>query len=176
MLALFFLANALATVVLIAVLQVRAPTYQAIPWIFAAAFVASCFPSLRRRMTTGALLWRLLPVLLYVGVITLASSVSPTASMDISSKVFHPVEYAGLAFLAQFAANGGLKSPPCPGRLLWVAVACLALAVLDEVHQSFVPARTAAAGDVLLDALGIGLGTLLLWGAAAVARRTAQSA
>ncbi len=171
MLPLFFLANALATAILIPALGVRAPTYQAIPWIFAAAFALSCPPVWRRQMTSGAPVWRLLPVLLYAGVITLASSVDPSASVSVSSNAFHPVEFAGLAFIAQLAANGGLKSQPRRGRILWVAMGCLTLAVLDEVHQSFVPARTAAIGDVLLDALGIGLGTVLLLSAAAVARR-----
>ncbi len=39
----------------------------------------------------------------------------------------------------------------------WAALAlamAVATAALDEFHQSFVPARTAAAGDVLLDSLG----------------------
>ncbi len=170
MLSLFFLANACVTAVLISVLEVQHPRYHAIPWIFGTAFVVSCLPWLRHRMTNGAPVWRALPVLVYAGVITLASSVSPLANLGGASNVFHPVEYAGLAILGQFVANGGLSRRPRLGRVLWVAAACLAMAVLDEAHQSFVPARTATVGDVVLDALGVVLGTALFLIGASVAR------
>jgi len=175
MLALFFLANALATGALIVALGVRAPAYQAIPWIFVVAFAASCPRRWRERMTSGPAGWRLVPVLLYAGVITLASSVNPSPSVAVPGNAFHPVEFAGQAFVAQLAANGGLMRRPGLGRAARVALGCLAVAVLDEVHQSFVPARNADGWDVARDALGIALGTLVLLGVAAVMRRRAPT-
>jgi VanZ family protein len=42
----------------------------------------------------------------------------------------------------------------------WIAVA---VGVLDEVHQAYIPSRDASITDVLLDILGIGLVVLLAW-------------
>jgi VanZ family protein len=135
---------------------------QTFPWIFAAAFAASLVPAARRRMTAGPLPWRLLPVLVYAAVISLASSVNPSAPTGVSGKVFHPVVFAGLAFLAQLAAHSGAAPRPRPRwrRLIWVALACMAFGIADELHQSFVPHRTCTALDMGLDALGAVAGTL----------------
>lgn len=157
---LFFFANATLTAWLIGVLGVQAPVYHSFPWIFGAAFALSLVPAARRRMTAGPMVWRLVPVGVYALVITLASSVSPAATTKISSNVFHPVEFAGLAFLAQLAAHGGAVPRPRWHLLLWVALACVAFGVADELHQSFVPNRSSTALDVGLDALGTAAGTL----------------
>jgi len=57
---------------------------------------------------------------------------------------------------------------PKPGRNLsaryqvaaWIAVA---VGILDEYHQSFIPSRDGSVTDVLLDLLGTGLVVLLAW-------------
>jgi VanZ family protein len=41
---------------------------------------------------------------------------------------------------------------------IWTAALVLVFAVLDEIHQSFVPHRDASGFDVLLDMIGLGLG------------------
>ncbi|MFH2009929.1 MAG: VanZ family protein [bacterium] len=171
MLPAFFAANAVLTAVLIPVLQVRDPTFSAFPWIFAGAFVVTLVPVVRHHLTSGALPWRLAPAALYAGVISLASSVSGAQPTGVSGNVFHPVEFAGLAFLAQLAAHRGFVDPPRRDRLLWAALGCVAFGVLDELHQHFVPRRAATVEDVLLDTLGVAIGTLVFLGARRVLHR-----
>jgi VanZ family protein len=58
---------------------------------------------------------------------------------------------------------------PKPGRNLsaryqvaaWIAA--VAVGILDEYHQCFIPSREASVTDVLLDILGTGLVMLLAW-------------
>ena len=70
----------------------------------------------------------------------------------------HALEYLGLSIVTARALNGGLRSP-LPTRTLVVAlVLCVGYAILDEVHQKFVPNRFADVTDVLSDAVGAGLG------------------
>ncbi len=162
---LFFAANAAVTAWLISALGVRAPLYQSFPWIFGAAFALSLIPTRRRQITAGPLIWRRAPVAVYALVISLASSVSPSPTTSVAGNVFHPVEYAGLAFCAQLAAQLATRRSASPRPrwrlILWVALACVAFGVIDELHQSFVPHRACTALDVGLDALGTIAGTLV---------------
>lgn len=81
-------------------------------------------------------------------------------------KAGHLTEYALLAILL---ARALLAS--CSARLRRPVVAALALGIAvlyaasDEWHQSFVPSRTASAGDVVIDAMGalLGLGLFFAW-------------
>jgi VanZ family protein len=68
-------------------------------------------------------------------------------------KAAHVTEYAILAALWRHAfVRGGMARPAVAGALaLAISVAC---AVVDETHQSFLPTRTGAVGDVGLDSLG----------------------
>lgn len=45
---------------------------------------------------------------------------------------------------------------------LMAGIIAIGVAIADEYHQSFIPNRTASVGDVLLDAVGIGLCLLLI--------------
>ncbi len=158
---LFFGANAALTAWLIPALGVRAPLYQTFPWIFGAVFAMSLVPAARRQMTAGPPIWRLAPVIVYAAVISLASSVNPSATTGVEGNVFHPVEFAGLAFCAQLAAHKGAAPRPQWRRIIWVALFCVAFGIADELHQSFVPRRACTALDVGLDALGATAGTLV---------------
>jgi VanZ family protein len=64
------------------------------------------------------------------------------------------VLYTVLGVLLVFGRHWNGGSPPWPV----LAGVGLLLAVLDEWHQSWVPGRTPAAGDVAADALGLLLG------------------
>jgi VanZ family protein len=81
-------------------------------------------------------------------------------------KCCHATEYAILACLIWRAIRKPVKCDPRPWR--WPE-AGLALAVVfayaagDELHQAFVPARTAEVSDVLLDTCGGAIALLLLW-------------
>lgn len=68
-------------------------------------------------------------------------------------KSAHFVEY----FVLSLLILRGLRAGRRESHLTWALVAVLMVAgyaALDEWHQSFVPGRTAAAGDVLLDTTG----------------------
>jgi VanZ family protein len=171
LLPLFFGAHALVTGWLIQALGIQAPRYLAIPWIFLVAFCLSMIPAVRRHLTVGPVVWRLAPALLYAGVISLASSVSPTPTANISGKIFHPIIFAGLAFLGHLAAQDGSAPRPRWQRLAWVALACVAFGLADELHQSFVPGRFCRAADMGLDALGVAAGTLVYLATYALATR-----
>ena len=111
----------------------------------------------------GALrsLWIWGPLVAYCAVIFYLSSLSSvpwaTAYPDY---VEHALEYMGLSILTARALNGGLRSP-LPTRVLALAfVLCLGYAILDEIHQKFVPNRFADVRDVLSDAVGAGVGLM----------------
>lgn len=65
----------------------------------------------------------------------------------------HFTEYFILSLLILRGIRAGRKEV----RLAWMAIALLAVASyasLDEFHQRFVPSRTAAVSDVVLDTIG----------------------
>jgi VanZ family protein len=71
----------------------------------------------------------------------------------IIRKCGHFIEYFVLSLLILRGIRAGRHGT----RLAWAAVAILLVAgyaALDEFHQSFVPGRTAAISDVLLDTSG----------------------
>jgi len=95
-------------------------------------------------------------------------SLSP-AAVDwlhgVIRKSAHVTEYAIFALLAARALIGSFR--PLLARR-WFVICCFLLAALattDEYHQSFVPSRTAAITDVLIDISGglVALMTLALW-------------
>lgn len=129
--------------------------------------------------TRGRRLWRYGPVLAWACFVLFASSSSFSSSNtsriirpvlvwlfpDITEaalgrahllvrKAAHFTEYALLALLAARAFRTSLRE--ALARRWWLAsfalVACVALA--DEYHQSFVPARTGTVYDSLLDMAG----------------------
>lgn len=103
---------------------------------------------------TGAVL---LPVLRFL--LPTAAPETLRAVHEVVRKIAHPTEYAILGWLLARALDQ-------PGRSA-AALAALAIAFaaayasLDELHQLFVPSRTAALGDVLLDTTGAAVGAAL---------------
>ena len=78
-------------------------------------------------------------------------------------KAAHVTEYAILAMLLWRATVGGINVERKMAILLvnvWLAATLVA--ALDEYHQSFVPSRGAAWGDVLIDSGGAIFGLLLV--------------
>ena len=81
----------------------------------------------------------------------------PNASMDTLLLIHHYIrkcahftEYFILSLLLLRGIRGGNRGTRLAWALMAIAiVACYAS--LDEFHQSFVPGRTAAVGDVLID-------------------------
>ena len=89
---------------------------------------------------------------------------------QVSDKTGHSVAYAGLALLCVRAVGRRL---PCR-VVLRVATLALAIAAaygaFDELHQWFVPGRSADVFDLFADVRGalIGIGVCWLWGIIAV--------
>lgn len=80
-----------------------------------------------------------------------------------TDKPLHGAAYLGLAIVVVRAVAGGL-----PGRIdLWTAAIALLVtvgyAVTDEVHQTFVPGRSAEMYDLLADAGGAIAGAAACW-------------
>ena len=105
------------------------------------------------RVPTPLRLW--LPVVAWAGVIFALSSV-PGLGTGLGGwdlllrKLAHAGEYALLGALLLRALRRDL-----PAFALGVAYA-----ISDELHQHFVPGRRGAPLDVLIDAIGVGLGVL----------------
>lgn len=117
--------------------------------------------------------WRLLLALLVVTVGVLALMPNPAHGPDLGwDKLNHTLAFATLAFCAVLGQRGGSRR-----QLAAVLLALLAYGGLIEVLQLFVPNREGEWGDLLGDAVGIGIGALLAaaWlrvrGVASAARR-----
>ncbi len=89
------------------------------------------------------------------------------ATMAVIRKGGHLTEYGILAVLCWRAVHHSLgrDARDWNWRHAGIAVAAAALyAVTDELHQAFVPSRTASPWDVLIDACGAAAGIVLIWG------------
>ena len=80
-------------------------------------------------------------------------------------KSAHVTEYAICALLVARALIGSSRPLLSRGWFVVGILVLAALAVSDEYHQSFVPSRTAAVGDVLIDMSGgaAALSILAIW-------------
>lgn len=134
-----------------------------------------------------------LPVAVWAGVITLFSSrwfsgdhtssmllpllsaLFPGAAPDhllqvhaVIRKTAHVVEYLILGGLTMRALR--LQGTSLPRAMPAAVVLGVLFAAVDEWHQTFVPTRVGAAGDVLIDGAGV-LAGVLLWRLGAEPRR-----
>jgi VanZ family protein len=100
---------------------------------------------------------RWLPVVLWAALIFGLSSI-PSLGTGLGTwdlvlrKLAHATEYAVLGFLLLRAT----------GREGVAALAGVAYAVTDEIHQHFVPGRHGAGYDVAIDAAGVLIGVYLM--------------
>jgi VanZ family protein len=99
---------------------------------------------------------RWLPVVLWAAVIFALSSV-PSLSSGLGA---WDLVLRKLAHLAEYTVLGALLARALPA--LHAQWAGTAYALLDEVHQHFVPGRHGALLDVAIDATGVLAGVLLL--------------
>jgi VanZ family protein len=115
------------------------------------------------------ILWLWAPPLAYAGLIFFLSSrevpevLAPPGGLD---KLLHLAEYAVLGALLSRALLG----TGAPGTILWAGLLGAVYGITDELHQYFVPSRSAEGLDALADALGSFLGA---WLYARVARLAA---
>jgi VanZ family protein len=110
--------------------------------------VLACLPAL----LLAAIIWRLSAT----PDLALASGWLDT----VTRKVAHVGAFGALAIACGVALRAQrLAVSAC---LTVGALLALGYAVVDEVHQSTVPTRNGAASDVAIDALGIGIATIVL--------------
>ena len=110
-------------------------------------------------------LWLWGPVGVQMAVIFAASSVPDLGALPGGAPDWfgHGVGYAILGGLLLRALSGGRRAGVTAAVAL-AAVACSALyGVSDEWHQSFVPGRSPALGDVVADVAGAALAVVLGW-------------
>ena len=99
------------------------------------------------------LLWG--PVVAYMAAIFYFSAQSsPPTPGGLPDTFAHAIEYFGLGVVVFRALAGGLGAQVTAARAMATMGIAVAYAVSDEVHQLFVPNRTADAGDVFADAAG----------------------
>lgn len=110
-----------------------------------------------------------LPVLLWAVFIFLVSSLP---GKDIPGLfwgqdiLFHIFEYAVLALLLSRALKNSrfFSLSNKPMRLSLVIISCLVYALSDELHQYFVPGRISCISDLIIDGMGVVLGsTIYRW-------------
>jgi len=112
------------------------------------------------------------PVAAYLGLIYYLSSRSQVGwAAQYPDKILHMLEYMALALLLARGLNDGILKPIPARRLLLAWVLCLAYAMSDEIHQSFVPDRSSDWHDVAADAAGAALGLAAVAGAGHLMRR-----
>jgi VanZ family protein len=110
-------------------------------------------------------LWHWGPVVIWMVIIFIGSShanVVLSETHDNSMKnLAHIGEYAILAFLIFRALyNREEKGFFSKYAWFWAFAGATLYGVSDEIHQMFVPTRTAYLGDILMDGVGAGVGLL----------------
>jgi VanZ family protein len=91
-------------------------------------------------------------------------------------KPWHLLAYLGLGVVSVRAVAGGLPAS-IARRTAGVAMAiAVGYAVTDELHQMFVPGRSAQLTDLLADAIGVVVGTSLCWAWGLMARQRHEPA
>lgn len=125
---------------------------------------------------TRRILFAWAPAALYMGVIWIVSSIEqptfPIGLFPFRDKGVHTTEYAVLAFLLGHACLRTFEGRPRL-RVAFVAVMLTVLwGFLDEMHQAFVPGRSADLLDLVADTIGalVGVGGRFLLGTLAARR------
>ena len=120
-----------------------------------------------RQDVMGQVLMYWVPVALYAGTIFYLSSQShPEDELpsflfeEVSDKVLHAVEYAGLGGLCYRAFRWGVSGQVASHALLFAIVTASLYGMTDEAHQLFVPLRESGWQDWLADTIGAVIGAL----------------
>jgi len=78
-------------------------------------------------------------------------------------KPWHSTAYLGLAIVVVRAVAGGLMRPVRPGSAVAAILITVLYGVSDEIHQMFVPGRSAETSDLVADAIGAVAGAAACW-------------
>ena len=112
---------------------------------------------------------RYLPSIIWGIIILFVSSLPnlqvPESGFDFGDKIFHFGEYLIFSLFLIPVARGDSRRPfSRKGITIWqkIALIGISLAVIDELHQIFIPGRFCELGDILADFLGIIVGLLII--------------
>jgi VanZ family protein len=113
------------------------------------------------------------PVVVYMALIFAISSNSrpPDLPSALGDKGGHALLYFGLGLLFVRALAGGWREPFGARKGIAAAAYSILYAATDEIHQMFVPPRTAEIGDLLADAAGAIAAVIVAYAARAVRMR-----
>lgn len=159
--AIFYLAQTVVTALLIFALGLDHPIYRLMPILMAVPAIFFLIPKVKSSQNTFVIIT---PVLWYGGIITLLSSISSVPSTGISGNVFHPIEFAALSFIMLHSSvrlnevKQGLRRP-----IVITLLICIIFALIDELHQYFIPGRYADPFDIFLDAAGTLAGIIIFF-------------
>ena len=106
-------------------------------------------------------LW--LPVALYMAAIFYVSSLSQPPVPPGGDKPWHLLAYLGLGVVTTRAVAGGLAVPIEWRAAMLASAVAITYGATDELHQTFVPGRSAQLADLAADAFGVIIGTSLCW-------------
>ena len=99
------------------------------------------------------------PVFFYaLFIFSLSNRSYPGALPAFDTKVFHPIEYITLGIFLSVAWRNFSKQKRPFFIILCVLISGILFAVSDEIHQAFIPGRTARITDVLIDSVSVALG------------------
>ena len=93
----------------------------------------------------------------------LSAQSQPPVPGGIPDWILHGVEYFGLAVLVFRAVSGGLPAVVTRAGVTATMVIVTTYAISDEVHQLFVPYRTADVRDVRSDIVGASIALVACW-------------
>jgi VanZ family protein len=99
----------------------------------------------------------------------------PPVPNEIPDWILHGLEYFGFSVLVFRAVSGGLPAAVTRARVATSMAIVSAYAISDEVHQLFVPYRTADLRDVRSDLVGASLALAVCWAWHIIATPTARS-
>lgn len=75
-----------------------------------------------------------------------------------ADKFYHLVEYGIFGVLTARAMGGYSFPAEVRQRIIWTVAAGFLYGLSDEIHQFYVPGRSAAIGDLVADTVGAGMG------------------
>ena len=108
--------------------------------------------------------WLWAPVALYMGVIFYFSSQSDVSiPAGLTDKSSHSMAYTALGILIVRARAGGLPARISARAAVAAVLLTTAYGVTDEIHQMFVPGRSAEMYDLAADAIGGAVGAFCCW-------------
>jgi VanZ family protein len=109
------------------------------------------------------------PVVIYMAAIFYVSSLPQPALPPGGDKPWHLLGYAGFGIVVARAFAGGFCRRVGRMTALLAIAFGIAYGVTDEIHQMFVPGRSAEVADLIADSCGVVLGTVACWACGIIA-------